>query len=117
MIRYVAVLKRRPGTSREEFLTAWLGEHRALASALPHVLRVEFQPSVALDAGEPEFDGVGVLEYASLGLLRESLASDRARALRAHTSTFADSDATVRAVVTVPSPDDMAPPESEASTP
>jgi uncharacterized protein (TIGR02118 family) len=103
MIRYVAVLTRRPGSSTEEFLTAWLGEHQQLARALPLVRRVEFQPSVEVAGLPTSYDGVGFLEYDSVADLQASLASEQALALRAHTATFADSDAAVRAVVGPPS--------------
>ena len=107
MIRYVAVLRRRPGSSTEEFLAAWLGEHEPLARTLPHVRGVAFQPAVAVAGMEQEYDGVGVLEFDSIEDLQSSLASEQALALRAHTATFADPASVVRAIV-APSPDDAA---------
>jgi uncharacterized protein (TIGR02118 family) len=99
VIRYVALLRRRAGTTRSEFLDAWLGEHRRLAGALPRVRLVEFTPTISIDGSAPEFDGVGFLEFDSLADLQHSLATPDAAALRIHTATFADSDAAVRSVV------------------
>lgn len=105
MIRYVAALRRLPGSSVEAFLEAWLGEHRALARALPHVRSVVFQPSVPVPGMELSYDGVGFLDFDSLDDLRASLSSDQALALRAHTATFADAESVVRAVVVPPAHD------------
>lgn len=99
MIRYVAVLRRRPDTTTREFLDAWLGTHRELATALPGVRRVDFQPVVRTGESEPGYDGVGFLDFDDQAALESSLASPAAQRLRAHTATFADSDATVRLVV------------------
>lgn len=99
MIRYVAVLRRRASSSREEFLAAWLGEHQSLARALPHVRAVSFQPAVPVPGMEQTYDGVGILEFDSIEDLRSSLSSEQALALRAHTATFADPASVVRAVV------------------
>ncbi|MBI1377322.1 MAG: EthD family reductase [Frankiales bacterium] len=99
MIRYIAVLRRRPGSTTEEFLAAWLGEHRALASALPHVRSVLFQPTANVPGIDQAYDGVGFLDFDSVEDLRRSLASEEALALRAHTATFAEPGSAVRVVV------------------
>jgi len=101
VIRYVAVLTRRPGTTVEDFLSAWLGDHRELAAALPRVRRVEFLPALSVEDVAQGHDGVGFVDFDSLEDLRFSLASDQALRLRAHTATFADAGATVRLVVAV----------------
>lgn len=99
MIRYVAVLRRRQGSSVEDFLSAWLDEHQALARALPRVRTVCFQPSVQVPGMESAYDGVGFLDFDSVDDLVSSLASEQALALRAHTATFADPASVVRTVV------------------
>jgi hypothetical protein len=102
MVRYVAVLRRRPDVTREVFLASWLGEHLSLARQLPHVADVQFLPTCEEAGGDDAPDGVGFLDFPDLGSLEESLASEQARALRAHTATFADSAAAVRVIVEVP---------------
>ena len=102
MIRYVAVLRRRPGTTVEEFLSAWLIEHQSLARALPHVRDVAFHPAVQMEGMVDSYDGIGHLDFDSVDDLRSSLASEHAATLRAHTATFADTESVVRVVVDVP---------------
>jgi hypothetical protein len=104
MVRYVAVLRRAAGVSREAFLAAWLGEHRRLAGQLPGLLDLQFLPASDALGTDDGPDGIGFLDFADLASLQAGLASGEARALRAHTSTFADSEATVRLVVEVPDP-------------
>jgi hypothetical protein len=105
VIRYVAALRRRPGSSAEQFLEAWLGEHQRLAHALPNVRAVLFQPSVVVPGMDLPYDGVGFLDFDSLDDLQSSLSSEQALALRAHTATFAETESVVRAVVAPPEGD------------
>ena len=102
MVRYVALLRRRPGTSREEFLQSWLGHHRSLAGQLPGLVRLEFMPTLDDDATDGTFDGMGYLDFPDRRTMDAALASQQAKALRAHTQTFADSGSAVRLVVQVP---------------
>jgi len=93
---YCVVLTRRKGVPREEFLRAWLGEHRELALELPGILEARFMPTV--DEGVAA-DGVGLLSFASNEAMRTALDSDVARRLREHTATFADSAAATRLIL------------------
>lgn len=104
MIRYVAMLRRREGSTLDEFCAAWLGEHRSLALALPLVRRVGFHPTVQGSGPDPEYDGVGFLDFDSLDDLQQSLASAEAKRLREHTGTFADAGRAARAVIELPEP-------------
>lgn len=99
MIRYIVVLRRRQDLSREEFLRVWMGEHLPMAQSLPGVRAVTFLPSVYADS---PFDGMGTLDFDDVESLETCLATEQAKRLRAHTSTFADSDASSRVVVAVP---------------
>jgi uncharacterized protein (TIGR02118 family) len=95
------VLLRRAGTlSRAQFLRAWLDEHRALAERLPGLREVRLLP-VAEPPGAG-FDGVGLLFFDSRAALDGALASEAAVALRAHTATFAQSDAAIRLLLSEP---------------
>jgi hypothetical protein len=51
-----------------------------------------------------EFDGVGLLFFDSRAALDGALASEAAAALRAHTATFAQSDAAIRLLLCEPDP-------------
>ncbi|MEI8057783.1 MAG: EthD domain-containing protein [Actinomycetes bacterium] len=99
MITYVATLRRKPGTTREDFLNSWLGRHQQLALALPYVQQVKFMPAVEVSNVSSEYDGVGLLEFRSVAELEESLASEQALILRADTATFADTSGAARVVV------------------
>ncbi len=99
MIRYFVVLRRAPHLDREEFLHAWMVDHRALAETLPGIREVCFQPTV--DPGA-SIDGIGYLGFDSQDDLDAALATDVARRLRTHTATFTDEAATLRAVVVTP---------------
>ena len=99
MIKYVAILRRKPGTTREAFLDSWLGRHRSLAEDLPHIQQVEFLPSVEADAVPADYDGVGILSFHSVEDLNDSLRSTQAIALRSDTATFADVASVTRVVV------------------
>ncbi len=115
MIRYVAALRRRTGTSRLEFETAWLGEHRALARALPQVRRVDFRPGLPIDGLPGAYDGVGFLDFDDQTALRASLASSIAKRLREHTATFADADSAVRLVIEAETAEDQDWPDEPSS--
>ncbi len=97
---YCVILSRRPELSREQFLEVWLGEHRRLIGELPHLVEARQFPSV-----DPELagcDGVGLLIFATAEDMAESLASEAAKALRAHTATFALSDQARRMLLDEP---------------
>lgn len=87
---YCVMLSRRVELTREQFLEAWLGEHRRLIGKLPGL--VEARQFPASDPESAGCDGIGLLLFASADDLASSLGSDAAKALRAHTATFADSD-------------------------
>jgi hypothetical protein len=97
---YCVLLSRRPELSREHFLEIWLGEHRQLMGQLPHLVEARQFPSV-----DPEVagcDGLGLLVFASPEGMAEALRSDAAKALRAHTATFALSDQARRMLLDEP---------------
>ena len=96
MIRYVVMLRRRADVPRDEFLTAWLGEHFERAQALPGAMNATFMPSVDADSA---FDGVGFIDFATREAMDDALATVEARDLRAHTATFSDSEGAARCVV------------------
>ena len=73
MIRLVTMLKRKPGTTHEQFLHHWLTVHGPLiaaGSAARYVRSYEQHPSVwpapGSAAPEPEWDGVTIQEFDSV---------------------------------------------------
>ena len=72
MIQLVTMLKRKPGTTHEEFLTYWREHHGPLVKSLPcsrYVRRYEQHASVWPSAGskapEPMYDGVTIQWFDS----------------------------------------------------
>jgi len=60
---YCVLLARREDVSRDEFLRAWLGEHRKLIGELPGLADVQLLPVADPASGGP--DGVGLLYFRS----------------------------------------------------
>jgi hypothetical protein len=86
---YCVLLARREDISRDEFLRAWLGEHRKLIGELPGLADVQLLPVADPTPGGP--DGVGLLYFRSGAELASALASPAALRLREHTASFARS--------------------------
>jgi hypothetical protein len=86
---YCVLLTRREDVSRDEFLRAWLGEHRKLIGELPGLADVQLLP--VADPAPDGPDGVGLLYFRSGAELTSALASPAALRLREHTASFARS--------------------------
>jgi hypothetical protein len=95
---YCVVLARRDDVSREEFLAAWLGEHRKLIGELPGLADAQLLPVTDPAPGGP--DGVGLLYFRTGAQLRSALASPAALRLREHTASFAKSAEATRLLLT-----------------
>ena len=71
-VRLISLLRRKPGTTHEQFLAHWRGAHGPLiatSSAANYVRRYEQYPAAWPAAGsgapEPEWDGVTIQEFDS----------------------------------------------------
>ena len=100
MIKYVAMLRKREGLSREEFLSYWQGVHAALARKLPGVRRYVISPAVSLPGtrGQPRFDGLAELWFDDLEAFRAAFATPQGRAAVADLANFAQTEALVSVV-------------------
>lgn len=74
MIRLTALLRRKPGTTHEEFLDHWFHGHGPLIAGLasaPVIQRYEQHPAVWPEPGsglpEPKYDGVTLQWFDSIG--------------------------------------------------
>jgi uncharacterized protein (TIGR02118 family) len=78
MVKLIALLKRKPQLSKEEFAQRWLEEHTKLSSQLPGLL--EYRINIANDYqdnnAEPMFDGTAELWWESVEAMEASFASD-----------------------------------------
>jgi uncharacterized protein (TIGR02118 family) len=76
MIKLIALLKRKPGMTREEFNTRWLDEHTKISSKLPGCLgyRINLATSQqpAGTGEEPQFDGTAELWWESIEAMEAS---------------------------------------------
>ena len=80
MIKVIALLKRKPGISKEDFAQRWLYEHTKLSSKLPGLrgyrinIATPYQPS-GTDI-EPIYDGTAELWWDSFEEMDASFASE-----------------------------------------
>jgi uncharacterized protein (TIGR02118 family) len=100
MVRLVSLLKRKEGTTHEEFLAHWRDRHGPLiaaSSAARYVRRYEQHPVVWPPAGsrepEPPFDGVTIQEFDSVESFHAHLAEPDAPAMLDDVARFLDPSA------------------------
>jgi uncharacterized protein (TIGR02118 family) len=93
MVKLIALLKRKPGTSREEFAKRWLHEHTKLSAKIPAVrgYRINIaagrQPEGTGD--EPIYDGTAEMWWDSVEDMEAAFASDIGKAAGADADEFA----------------------------
>lgn len=93
MIKLIALLKRAPQLSREEFQARWLLEHTQLSSLLPGCreyrinLCLETQPD---GAAEPIYDGTAELWWDSLEAMQACFESETAQIAGADADSFCE---------------------------
>ena len=94
MLKLIALLKRKPGLSREAFEKRWLEEHTKLSSRLPGLrgYRINiangYQPEGT--GAEPLYDGTAELWWDSVEAMEASFASDIGVAAGADADQFAE---------------------------
>lgn len=94
MIKLIALLKRKPGLSREEFANRWLKEHLKLSTKMPGVrgyrvnIATNHQP--AGDGIEPLYDGTAELWWDSVEAMEAAFASDAGKIAGADADQFAE---------------------------
>jgi uncharacterized protein (TIGR02118 family) len=100
MVRLVTLLKRKEGTTHEEFLAHWHDRHGPLiaaSSAARYVRRYEQHPAVWPPAGsglpEPAFDGVTIQEFDSVEAFLAHLAEPDTPAMLDDVARFLDPSA------------------------
>lgn len=95
MVRLIALLKRKPGTSHEEFLTYWRERHGPLVAGTKsgqHARRYEQLPSASGDTG---FDGVTMQWFDSVEDFHASLREDDYGEIAADIERFLDSSSLI----------------------
>ena len=94
MVKLIALLKRKPGLSKEEFAQRWVYEHTKLSAKLPGLrgyrinIATPHQPEGA--GAEPIYDGTAELWWDSIEAMEASFESDIGVAAGADGDEFAD---------------------------
>lgn len=94
MIKLIALLKRKPGLSREAFGHRWLQEHTKLSGKLPGLrgyrinIATAYQPEGI--GAEPLYDGTAELWWDSVEAMEASFASDIGVAAGADADEFCE---------------------------
>jgi uncharacterized protein (TIGR02118 family) len=79
MVKLIALLRRKPGMTRQAFKERWLLEHTKLSSQLPGC--IEYRLNVALDhqpeddGAEPPFDGTAELWWENVEAMEAAFAT------------------------------------------
>lgn len=64
MVKVITLLKRKSGTTKEEFLRHWYERHAQIALKMPGIRRyIQNHPVKTGGRGEPQFDGVAELWF------------------------------------------------------
>lgn len=94
MIKLVALLKRKPGMTRQEFADRWIKEHLKLSTKMPGVrgylvnIATEHQP--AGDGVEPIYDGTAELWWDSMEAMEAAFESEEGKIAGVDADKFAD---------------------------
>lgn len=100
MIKYVTVLFRRAGMSREEFRSYWKDTHAPILKEIPGLRGyVQNHTLEDLEGNEPPYDGFGELYFDSVEAMQEGLASSEGKATIADIPNFCDTERLVRVFV------------------
>jgi uncharacterized protein (TIGR02118 family) len=76
MIKMVAMVKRKEGMAKDEFIRYWLEVHAPLEKIWPGLKRYVISPAIgAPGGGEPEFDGVAELWFENEEAMNRALES------------------------------------------
>lgn len=94
MVKLIALLKRKPGMSREQFARRWLEEHIKLSAKMPGLrgyrinIPIDRQPEG--EGVEPIYDGTAELWWDSVEAMETAFASDEGVTAGADADQFAD---------------------------
>jgi uncharacterized protein (TIGR02118 family) len=100
MIKYVTVLSRRAGISREEFSNYWKNTHALILKEIPGLMGyVQNHAPEDLEGNEPTYDGFGELYVDSVEAMQAGLASSEGEGTLADIPNFCDTERLVRVSV------------------
>ena len=94
MIKLIALLKRKPGLTREEFAQRWLNDHIKLSSKMPGLrgyrvnIAIDHQPDG--DGVEPIYDGTAELWWDSVEAMEAAFDSQEGKIAGEDADQFAE---------------------------
>ena len=93
MVKLIALLKRKPGISMEEFERRWVEEHTKLSTQIPGIRG--YRINIALSqqpegTDEPLYDGTAELWFDSVEAMEEAFATDIGARAGADADEFSD---------------------------
>lgn len=94
MIKLIALLKRKPGLTREEFADRWLNDHIKLSSKMPGLrgyrvnIAIDHQPDG--DGAEPIYDGTAELWWDSVEAMEAAFDSQEGKIAGEDADQFAE---------------------------
>lgn len=118
MVKLIALLKRKPGMTREEFAGRWLEKHTQLSSKIPGLREYRINiatPRQPAGAEDPIYDGTAELWWDSIDDMEAAFASDMGVAAGADADLFAGLRIHIytEEYMVVPGPVRPAPPKRE----
>ncbi len=90
MIKFVGVVWRKPGLSREDFLHHWQTNHAEVVKQLPGLRKYVQGPAVTRAGREPVIDGIAELWFDDVEALRKAWRSPAGQAVREDERRFID---------------------------
>ncbi len=90
MIKFVGVVWRKPGLSREDFLHHWQTNHAEVVKKLPGLRKYVQGPAVTRAGREPVIDGIAELWFDDVEALRKAWRSPEGQAVREDEKRFID---------------------------
>lgn len=92
MVKLIALLKRKPGISKEEFARLWLEEHTKISTKLPGL--IDYRINIATDKQESDedspFDGTAELWWESIEDMEAAFDSEIGRAAGVDADAFCE---------------------------
>lgn len=101
MVKAVAILKRRPDLSFQQFVDHWRNQHAALARRIPGIVKYVQSPALQIPGAksEPKADGIAEIWFESIETYRTGFSTPEAAALLADEANFLDLEKVVRTFV------------------
>ena len=101
MVKAVAILKRRPDLTFQQFVDHWRNVHADLALQIPGVVKYVQSPALQVPGSrsEPKADGIAEIWFENIETYRAGFKTPQAEALLADERNFLDLDKVIRTFV------------------